>query len=479
MFIFENIFREASKARFINQLDISDDEKEKWISFFDSPIGQQYSHKINWQNKDDVTIENFEKVKELADNSNTKNKKKAYQDLISKDRKSLFDGRKGFDLVYENNDWLFYTVDDYEAAVFCDSVECGGQGAKWCIGTKDSNEYWYRYQNGGDRFILAIRKGNAEPDDLKYMIQVTNWEDGPPDEENYEDDEGNIDYSGMYLNDMAAATYHIWNQPDENEDDDDSLTLSKFGITERNVKEWLGVSYIEKPTVIKSSSQLAQNDKVILNPLFGCGIEGIIYQFAFNKLKGIDTVEIVEGVERLEHDAFHNGSFLYVKFPKSLREVHAKAFSGCKNILNIDTSENPNFIFEDGVLYNKNKTAIKLVTENAKFVMPDTVTVIEDFVFNRSHKDSLFISENLAHIGHSAFSYLYELTSIDLPKTLKFIDNYAFSHSMLTINYAGSKSDWEKITKMPDWNKYAALTIKCTDGIIESIQRYSDSDIFL
>lgn len=466
MIIFENILREASKARFINQLNISDDEKEKWIDFFDSPIGQQYSYKINWQNKDDVTIENFEKVKELADNSNTKNKKKAYQDLISRDRKSLFDGKRGFDLVYENNDWLFYTVDNYEAAVFCDSVECGGQGARWCIGTKDNNEYWYRYQNGGDRFILAIRKGDAEPDDLKYMIQVTNWEDGPPDEENYEDDEGNIDYSGMYFPDMATATYHIWNQPDENEDDNEDLALSMFNITERDIKEWLGVNYIEKPTVIKSSSQLAQNDKVILNPLFGCGLDGIIHQYTFNNLKNIDTVEIVEGVERLEQYAFYNSTFLYVKFPKSLKEVHANTFKRCNNLIDIDISENPNFTFEDGVLYNKNKTAIKLVTEHAKFVMPDTVTVIEDFVFNKSDKDSLFISKNLAHIGYMTFSDLSKLVSLDLPKTLKFIDNYAFSYSTLTIHYAGSKSDWEKITKMPDWNKNAILTIICTDGII-------------
>ncbi len=466
MIIFENILREASKARFINQLDISDDEKEKWIDFFDSPIGQQYSYKINWQNKDDVNIENFEKVKELADNSNTKNKKKAYYDLISRDRKSLFDDKKGFDLVYENNDWLFYTVDNYEAAVFCDSVECGGQGARWCIGTKDNNEYWYRYQNGGDRFILAIRKGDAEPDDLKYMIQVTNWEDGPPDEENYEDDEGNIDYSGMYLPDMATATYHIWNQPDENEDDNENLTLSKFNITERDIKGWLGVNYIEKPTVIKSSSQLAQNDKVILNPLFGCGLDGIIHQYTFNNLKNIDTVEIAEGVERLEQYAFYNSNFLYVKFPKSLKEVHANTFKRCNNLIDIAISENSNFTFENGVLYNKNKTAIKLVTENAKFVMPDTVTAIGDFVFNNTDKDFLFISKNLAHIGHMAFSYLSKLKSLDLPKTLKFIDNYAFSHSTLTINYAGSKSDWEKITKMPDWNKNAILTIICTDGII-------------
>ena len=472
MVIFENVFREASKARFINKLDISNDEKEKWINFFDSPIGQQYSYKIDWQNKDEVTIENFEKIKNLADNSNTKNKKKAYRDLIEKDRKSLFENKKGFDLLYENNNWLFYEVTSWEAAVFCDSVECGGQGAKWCIGTKDNNIYWHNYQNGGDRFILAIRKNDAGPDDLKYMIQVTNWEDGLPDEELYTDDEGCIDYSGMYLSDMATATYHIWNQPDMNEDEDEDLTLSKFDITERDVKEWLGVNYIEKPTVVKSSSQLAQNDKIILNPLFGCGVEGIIYQFAFNRLKNIDTVEIVEGVERLERDAFHNGSFLYVKFPKSLKEVHAKAFEGCNNLINIDTSENPNFIFEKGVLYNKDKTVINLVTENAKFVMPDTVTTIKDLVFNRSYKDFLFISKNLAYIGHSAFSYLYKLKSLDLPKTLKFIDNYAFSHSTLTINYAGSKSDWEKITKMQEWNKYAVLTIKCTDGIIEYTQYY-------
>lgn len=78
----------------------------------------------------------------------------------------------------DNEKFTFVVPMTYEAAVFCDSVECGGEGAKWCIGYKRNDDYWQDYIQNGNLFILAFnseafKKGkNREKDTLKYMIQI-------------------------------------------------------------------------------------------------------------------------------------------------------------------------------------------------------------------------------------------------------------------------------------------------------------------
>lgn len=86
---------------------------------------------------------------------------------------------KETDLAYlcENDEFLFIYVLSHKGANWCNTFDCGGQGARWCIGYEQTSSYWLDYLRDGDFFILAFdkdvyRKRSTETDTLKYMIQL-------------------------------------------------------------------------------------------------------------------------------------------------------------------------------------------------------------------------------------------------------------------------------------------------------------------
>lgn len=85
----------------------------------------------------------------------------------------------------ENENWLFVSPRTYEACVYMDSAECGGQSAKWCIGYNQDDSYYQQYVKSGSKFILALKKPSApkhinglDYDEYptpayKYMLEIT------------------------------------------------------------------------------------------------------------------------------------------------------------------------------------------------------------------------------------------------------------------------------------------------------------------
>ena len=80
----------------------------------------------------------------------------------------------------ETDKFSFIVPLNWKAAQFCDSFDCGGEGAKWCIGMKNNNAYWDEYTQQGNLFILAFNKDVAkksldqrDENILKYMIQIS------------------------------------------------------------------------------------------------------------------------------------------------------------------------------------------------------------------------------------------------------------------------------------------------------------------
>lgn len=72
----------------------------------------------------------------------------------------------------EDDNFLYVGVLTHEAAVFCDSFYCGGVGAKWCIGTKNNQDYFYDYVEDS-LFVLAFNKSsNAEQRKFMFQFQL-------------------------------------------------------------------------------------------------------------------------------------------------------------------------------------------------------------------------------------------------------------------------------------------------------------------
>lgn len=172
---YEELLQEASKARFIKSIDgLTDEEKQDFISFFDSHVNAQ--NMINWNNKSELTKENLERVvNEVKAKAAAKKKEHDKYRLGRNDPLLMFTSKpEMFDILKVDDKWIFAYCKSHAACNFADSFECGGAGAKWCVGWTNNPEHWNSYTSRGMEFVLAYnKKGDPKKeDDLKYMIQI-------------------------------------------------------------------------------------------------------------------------------------------------------------------------------------------------------------------------------------------------------------------------------------------------------------------
>jgi hypothetical protein len=158
---------QESKDHLINRNDkLSPEQKTQAIEFFKThPTAEK---NLDWNKSKDFEWKDFERV--FSDSNKTKS---AIKRVIKDDKKELFRHNSHCRILGENDKFIFVMPKDYQGCVFMDSYDCGGSGAKWCIGWKDDNSYYTNYFSAGFAFFLAFNKNPTNVDtDLKYMIQV-------------------------------------------------------------------------------------------------------------------------------------------------------------------------------------------------------------------------------------------------------------------------------------------------------------------
>ena len=97
-------------------------------------------------------------------------------------------------------------------------------------------------------------------------------------------------------------------------------------------------------------------------------------------------------------------------------------------------------------------------------------TVPRSYLLNQEDIKSIAISGNIKSIGDDAFANCTSLTNIIIPNSVTSIGGGAFEdcRSLETINYKGSKEQWNLINKGPKWKYNSSIkTIHCTDGDIK------------
>ena len=136
----------TKKAGFIKQLDsLSAAEKENAIAFFTKHL--VYENRIDWNNKL-LQYHDFEKVFKAADASH-----KSIKRMAKTNPEVMFE-KYNCRIVSQTEDFLVVIPLDWECMVFFNSFECGGTGAKWCIGEKNNCNHWNLYISAKNIFYL-------------------------------------------------------------------------------------------------------------------------------------------------------------------------------------------------------------------------------------------------------------------------------------------------------------------------------------
>ena len=168
----------------------------------------------------------------------------------------------------------------------------------------------------------------------------------------------------------------------------------------------------------------------------------------------IETVTIGAGVTSVGENAFLGCTALKsVTLPAGLQTLGESAFSGCDALTRIELpasletigvnaldggslteikvqTGNTHFEAEDGVLYNKGKTALlhyPCKKPGATFAVPASVTTIEVYAFREcAALENITLPDALETIENFAFSECTALKSVTIPKKVGTIGDFAF-----------------------------------------------------
>ncbi len=164
---------------------------------------------------------------------------------------------------------------------------------------------------------------------------------------------------------------------------------------------------------------------------------------------GLTNIVIGNGVKSIGHNAFQFCEKLTViKIPSQVTSIGIMAFGGCfglKEII-VDTN-NAAFITSDGVLFNKNRTALIQFPPGkaGDCVIPEGVTNIAHLaLWNCPHLTSVTIPEGITSIGDEEFAACSSLTTVIIPASVTNIGQNAFNScvSMKSIYFRGNAPDY-------------------------------------
>lgn len=197
----------------------------------------------------------------------------------------------------------------------------------------------------------------------------------------------NIFFENNYTSKVIAAS--IIEESTENNKVKNESIAAKLKRVENKIKRLLNLKVMqtqaentEKETIVDGITwkYMVENDK-------------IVNLYPENKDELEDDVTIPNSIDGhtvigIKEKAFNNcDDITTITIPATISSIGESAFSKCDNLAEIKIeSENQDYVTENGVLYNKDKT-ILIQYPNAKedktFTLPSTVTKIGKFALNR------------------------------------------------------------------------------------------------
>lgn len=182
--------------------------------------------------------------------------------------------------------------------------------------------------------------------------------------------------------------------------------------------------------------------------------------YAFYGCSALKNITLPSNLTTIKGRAFYGSGLKTIIIPDSVTTIGDYAFADCENmwkatigsgIINI-----PNYMFF---------SCGSLTT----VIFPSTLQKIGKNAFYSCDLLSVELPEGVTTLGQGCFNYNKRLYELYLPKSLKTIESMALANcsNLKTINYSGTKSQWNAINIASDADEFTYVEkIKCSDGDI-------------
>ena len=241
----------------------------------------------------------------------------------------------------------------------------------------------------------------------------------------------NLSMCSFRLFGVEKPKEEMWSTKVTDEDLENAVE-DEFGV--KYSKDWKRL--LKAPSELKGKYSIRKGVKVIgdmafafYNSLTSINIPNsvtTIGNLAFGWCESLTIINIPNSVTTIGNSAFDRcGSLTSITIPSSVVTIIGNPFDGWHGILN---NESNAFIYEDHVLFNKNKTTlIAYRAKETNYTIPNSVTTIGEGAFSGCKSlISINIPNSVTTIGDSAFWGCASLTNINIPNSVTTIGNSAF-----------------------------------------------------
>ena len=182
----------------------------------------------------------------------------------------------------------------------------------------------------------------------------------------------------------------------------------------------------------------------------------IIKRDAFLRAHQLKSIVLNEGITTIESYAFqYCDSLREITLPHSLKELGENVFYGCAKlaVININgtftwskdwlsnnpfgliyeiekiTNTNPNFVIEEGALYNSQKTILfRVPVKQLELQLSSTLKFIAAYACEKCrYIPSVLFPQSIAYIGKSAFCGCESIREVEIPATITTISDSCFA----------------------------------------------------
>lgn len=186
---------------------------------------------------------------------------------------------------------------------------------------------------------------------------------------------------------------------------------------------------------------------------------------AFVEHDDLKKITLEHGILRIGEAAFYGCDGLETLYlPNSLQSIGYYAFDECEKL---------SYFEKDSIYYlgNEQNPFVYLSHSDTDVEIAqigEGCVIAASYAFkNRNSLTAAVFPEGVHFLGRQIFEDCKKLARVELPKSLEYIDSYAFSRcaALTDLIYSGTKAEWGRVERIWDWRYECVIRkIICSDG---------------